>query len=696
VRTELKTTIGQLNVLEGASQEWTANMAVFEPTFFLSRRGKEKLYLLIELTGPQWGREGLCEKLLEIGKEAYFNAPGSITAGLRQAIEAINAHLLRENLNALSKERWSGGITCMVLRGHDLFIAQAGPALAYVAHGGGGSAAELHPYPPDWWQRRGTAPLGSERDVEIGFFHCQVGPGDVILVAESALARLATPDELSMALARRRMSEALDDLERLAGQGDLSAMIIKVAEKRVKAEERIISTCMRGIKWPRPDRSLIPAIAKLGRRLARGTLIALAYLLQEMKELLRRTLPGQRASPLTFQHSIAEEDQTLRRGIAVAIPILVALLVLGIYWQQGRRREARFEMLVQRAEVEKRAALSNPEDKAAVRKHLKEALSLIAQAAALKQLDEGAEHLRKEIQKELDELDRVNRLYWLGELWTYRPEGDPCRVLVDGRTVYVLDRGTAQLYKHHLDKAGMELQGPEQSEVILGKGQQVGEVPVGELMDMALVPSEEEQASGLLILGSDGLLLRYDPGEGLTVLSSGGKRYRPLRIDTYLGNLYLLDQQSNQIFRFRAGDDEYSQPEDYFPPSVQVDLGGVVDMAIDGNIYLLYADGRISKFYNGQPAPFAQAGLPEPLRDPTAIFTGPDTKYLYVADPGNGRIVEFSKEGRFIQQFKLQKGEAFSRVKDLFVEEVKKTLYFISGDKLLVAHISSEADGSIR
>ena len=150
----------------------------------------------------------------------------------------------------------------------------------------------------------------------------------------------------------------------------------------------------------------------------------------------------------------------------------------------------------------------------------------------------------------------------------------------------------------------------------------------------------------------------------------------------------MLDPSLNQILLY---DPDYGGlPEDYFPPPGEVDLAGVVDMAIDGQIYILYADGRILKFLGGQPAPFELTGLYEPLQNPTALFTSEEAKFLYVADAGNNRIVQLTKEGRFLRQFKAGEGAAFDQLKGLVVLEKYNLLYFISGNKLYVTNIPAE------
>jgi hypothetical protein len=156
-----------------------------------------------------------------------------------------------------------------------------------------------------------------------------------------------------------------------------------------------------------------------------------------------------------------------------------------------------------------------------------------------------------------------------------------------------------------------------------------------------------------------------------------------------------LDSQSNQIFKYLpTADGGYSNPpETWF--QIDIDLAGVVDMAIDGYIYLLYADGRILKFMGGELAPFEQTELDEPLRGPTAIFTSPDeeTKFLYVADAGNRRVVQLSKEGQFIRQFRAAEAGVFDQLKSLHVDEIGSKFYALSGNALYMANIP-EGEGT--
>jgi len=371
---------------------------------------------------------------------------------------------------------------------------------------------------------------------------------------------------------------------------------------------------------------------------------------------------------------------------------MVALLVGVVYLQWGQAREARFAELVTQARARYTLALTAA-DKPTGRRLLHEAQGLLTEAQTLKPADPVTGDLQKEIQATLDKMNNVVKLYWVGALQRYdEPGSNPSRVIVRGIDIYVLDKGTHRVYKYLLNEVGDGLQDLDVDPVLLRKGDQRGDIVVSDLVDMVWMPvGSGRQTSNLLVLESGGSLLEYDPTFGLTVLPVGGRDqwHYPRLIGSYFGNFYLLDSQSNQIFKYLpTADGGYSNPpEPWF--RIDVDLVGVVDMAIDGYIYLLYADGRILKFMGGELAPFEQTELDEPLRGPTAIFTSPDeeTRFLYVADAGNKRIVQFSKEGQFIRQFKAAEAGVFDQLTSLYVDEAGSKLYILSGNALYMANI---------
>jgi hypothetical protein len=246
-----------------------------------------------------------------------------------------------------------------------------------------------------------------------------------------------------------------------------------------------------------------------------------------------------------------------------------------------------------------------------------------------------------------------------------------------------------------LDEANDALQPDESDPVLARRGQQVGSSVVGEMLDMVWMPAGgNRQTSDLLILESGGLL-EYNPSWGLEALPIASRDTwgLPVAINSYFGNLYVLDTQAGQILRYVPTTEDYSNAaEPYFSQDAAVDLTGAVDMAIDGFIYVLYADGTIRKFEGGAPVDFQVTELDKPLNRASAIYAAPDdiAQYIYVADAGNARVVQLNKDGRFIRQFKPRDEDKvdLNTLRSIFVDELTGKLYLLNDHALYVANIT--------
>jgi len=173
----------------------------------------------------------------------------------------------------------------------------------------------------------------------------------------------------------------------------------------------------------------------------------------------------------------------------------------------------------------------------------------------------------------------------------------------------------------------------------------------------------------------------------LLALTDTNRWGQPAVIGAYNGNLYVLDATANQILRYTATPDGYgSPPEDRFSLSQQRDLRGAADMGIDGAIYVVFSGGRAEKFLRGDKQPFGLDGIAQPLQQTTAIFTDVDdeVRHVYIADPGAERVIQATKDGKFVRQFRFREGATFARISDLHVDEGAGRLYFIAGDALYV------------
>ncbi|MBI2025888.1 MAG: hypothetical protein HYT06_00755 [Candidatus Levybacteria bacterium] len=146
----------------------------------------------------------------------------------------------------------------------------------------------------------------------------------------------------------------------------------------------------------------------------------------------------------------------------------------------------------------------------------------------------------------------------------------------------------------------------------------------------------------------------------------------------YNTNLYVLDKDQNQILKFVNAGNEY-QKSNYFPSSVSPDFSKAVSIAIDNNIYVLFSDGNVVKYFKGQAQDFSFKGLDKSLSNPTKIYTTPDFDNIYVLDKGNLRIVVFDKTGSFKAQYLAG---VVRNAKDFEVLEADKKIYVLNNGKI--------------
>lgn len=387
---------------------------------------------------------------------------------------------------------------------------------------------------------------------------------------------------------------------------------------------------------------------------------------------------------------------TVLRNIAIAIPLIVALVVVVSYLQKGRLREAEYAQLVQNAQS--KFQQSQAVDAAAAHGLMREAESLLAQAEEIKSDQPEIAEMRTRMAEASDTIGNVQRLYYLPQLRQYTDEGTQLKsIIVQGLELYVLDTGIDRIYHHRLDDTGETLMPDDESVLLVSRGQVVDDIAVSELLDAVWMPvGGNRQTSDLVILNSTALL-EYNPNWGLATSAIAGREslVLPVAASSFFGNLYVLDPQGNRLWRYLPTADGYNAaPESYFPPEQLVDLSLAVDMAIDGSIYVLFKDGRVNKFTSGQQVEFSLSGLDIPLNNPVSIFTAPDeeVQHVYVADAGNQRIVQFNKDGSFVRQFKPRPDEAvtFANLQDIFVDELGGRLYVLDSNNLYLGNIPSE------
>ncbi len=783
-----RTTVARVAVVAGSLYDQPNNILVDERTApFAKGRSRGSLYIHLELTGSGTEHDAIAKQVLQAMRRTYYSQRGSITAGLRQAVYQANDILLEENRNSLPGEQRVAGVSCAVLRGDDLFIAQAGPTFLYLLRQGQGTrypdrSPWLDGFPPE---EVDAAVLGERRDLNVDLFHSQIGSGDTILLASSGLTRKIAPAAWSRILSQSPVTSLMEDLRRQGGDFELSALVVRLADgaaadggiqpvAQAGAREAVRREAVRreaappgapsGRQDARPSRARVPiatghreedgewvtepaaevqerslagverfeepprkealaggestweriagAITQIRVRerlkLVLGTVAAaLTGLWYGLRSLVRRMMPERLAaapSPVASERPARRKERSPARapsesvrklllGVAIAIPIIVAVVVLVVWFQRGQARRSTQEDLWQQANSYWAQAQVDA-DVVMVRTHLANAQQRVDEFLRYQPEFAEAVELRTQIQSRLDEVNQVRRVTSVWRLNTYPADANLTRVVVQGAQIFVMDRHGGHVYHHSMDAQVQHALDPLSAETILvSRGDTVGNVVVGDLVDMVWMPTgPNRQKASLLILESGGAMLDYDPAtrQLIPLRVAANEMWKfPRLVGSHSGRFYVLDSGASKIWRYDPTEDGYnSVPTDWL--QLETDLAGVVGMAIGDSIYLLYTDGAIRKFSIGEADTFDISDWDTPPSNPTSIYTRPpaETRWIYVADRGNSRIVQASKQGQFAQQFRTadvsiaEVGDPLAGATDLFVDEITGQAYLLSGRDL--------------
>ncbi len=147
------------------------------------------------------------------------------------------------------------------------------------------------------------------------------------------------------------------------------------------------------------------------------------------------------------------------------------------------------------------------------------------------------------------------------------------------------------------------------------------------------------------------------------------------------GNLYLLDPDNNQIWKYQGTEEGNFLPAvPYIQPGLNLDLSDSKGIVIDGFAYVFNSE-RILKFSSGAPESFELKSLASPIGSIDSLFASEEAKNIYIWDATNNRIVFVDKEGLYQAQYQLPTVKNGEKAIVLADEKLKKIL-LVSGDKV--------------
>lgn len=720
---QLQAVTGQLHIVDGVRQEQAQTpglLAQPAPGKAAHKRQREVLFVHLTLTGPIADNTNLLNGLLQGISQEYFKGSGSITASLRQVIQDTNKRLLQMNLSGGDIPR-EGAVTCAVLHEDELFIVQAGESLAFLGHNFG--VERIPARSPDH-----ITPLGRSSGLDFRYYHQRLLPGDMLLLADPRFAYLPS-HALSPALVDTELELGLEELEAAVGSNsgrlllveftDASSGSLPIVPKPVLKKGRI--TLPKG----KADQTVIAAATTSARPLREGqTPLAIpdinAQELGDAAEYTARQAASRSALGLSFltgwiadlmlrlRPPVEDSDENghwlMPALIAITIPLIVALIVGGVYLQRGRARQ----VAELRQEMSRDLVLAQEagSDTDMARQHYNRLIALAAEADEMRPGDPGVAEMRRQALVALDELDGVSRLM-AAPLITFDRGVDLAAVTLPdefGNGIYTFDGAGGVVYGHETDETLTNVLS-ETPQTLGFAGQAVGNVVVEELVDIEWRASGAAVTrDGLAMLDKGGALIIYYPGTGETraaTLGLSSEWQGPVDMTQYLERLYILDPPAATIWKYYPQDDGFNvdSAERTLTLNADLDLIHAIDIDLyseDGSLLVVYDDGRI-RYYDTRSGrvqwdetDLLNNGLATPLQNPVAaklVGVGLNAS-IFVLDAGNGRIIQISRLGTVLAQYRAvdDRGrDVFVGSSDLAIAELPLRLFVASGNTLYLA-----------
>jgi len=745
--TRLKTSLGQFGLIGGICRATSDSIWIQEPSPVApAARWKGNLYIVAEPT-VEGGRGYQAARQLsaEISQSYYSCASPSITTCLARAIRQANQLLFQHNMQVSGHEKITVGITCAVVRGEELFIAQVLPGQAYIVHQG-----RLQPFPtsPSWDPEATTLPTGSRlfavgwaEDVAIEFFHSPMQSGDTFCLCTSNIGRALGKEEAGQVLLYQKPADTVEQLYRRVHQlgfAEAQALVIELQPAISRQAGSIFTAAGLRERAKMAGETLGAMGAFLGgevRRLVQRPKQAGTHTRKPAKPRPRPAPPPETPPlarpkpPEPFPKSVVSAVRKLfqpktvypalerprmrirapkeRRKVAPYLLGFVALLVLGVLTYlvirgTQQRQEALLTQLLA-ATTAKVTSAGGALDIVEANRILDEAENDLVLALDPNRPQPRIELALRDLRAERDRINHVVRFQQLdllvdprifSETMSTQGFGGACTncyfsdLAMLGESIYLLEgeRGAVYLYS------------PLTSEVspVIWPGMQVEGRTVGSIKAITALERPAECIPGeaveawLAVVDTDRWLYLYYQGqwEAYVLSSESSWADKAISVAGYQGNVYVLKGETDQVQKYYCNAYEL-RPEAWIKDPRQVRIADTMDMAIDGSIYLVLKDGTVQVLLKGALARTLsyqdyKARIYPPTVIAGAVFTDQESPYLYLTDRYVGRVIQIRKEGQaaFVRDLRGPDDSALQELQAVAVRERQGVVYLVAGASL--------------
>lgn len=208
----------------------------------------------------------------------------------------------------------------------------------------------------------------------------------------------------------------------------------------------------------------------------------------------------------------------------------------------------------------------------------------------------------------------------------------------------------------------------QKSSVVLGKGEGLSWIDLAGFKN------------NLVVLTKTGLVAKLS--DKRVEQTFDGSVSEPVAVDVFGTVAYVLDRGVSEIWRFGLSDGVISERRRWLSAGVEADLKSGLDLALDGDIFVLLADGKVMRLRRGEVEKYGLTDLPIDFR-PERVTASAEANVLAFLDSKKSRVVLFNKEtGAYVRQLLALE---FGKAMDLVLVNGKTLIVLVEGKLLKVS-----------
>lgn len=664
---------------------------VHEPETGATLRTKGRFYFLSETPSGSDAARALARELADLVRdEYYYDLSAGVEVSLRKALRNAN----RRAAQRIKEIRGAPVLhcACAVLVSKDLYAARIGASQIFlVRHARLFMPGEEPGEMADFVHRtttRHAASLGAEPDLLPLIWRQTIEPQDTIILASGALTEGLGADALKNAAVTLHPRAAAEHLHnRFVAEGLVgsdAALLIEVsaasaATSRVMSVPAQVSTppevtaaesIRSRLDWIWRRRPKIGTAAKAVTTPAASAVTKSFAIGLELMPRKGAPLPR---GPDTARHRLARQRRvtTILAAALLAVTVAIAGLVLRDY--EANQVVADHRLTVQRIEEDiasaRRLLTQQRPDPERAKERLAAAKTRIDAATSLTGVDEARlTEFRDEIAALLDRLANVSI-----DLARLTPGAKPVQLAATVNGLYAADPGVGRLWRIFGE--------PVETGVVLQKGQRGVGAPVAVATLEDVVYTIDDQRRVWKAQGNT--IVDVTPPDTDKWRSVSG-------LAMFVGNLYVLDSQSGQLWKHEPDAAGRFGPAVPFiatplPPNT------ARSVAVDGDVWIVTSAGEVLRLRR-QGLETAAGRIEFTARwegvavRPIAVQALDSQRSLYFLDQTGKRVVRMTRDGRETARFALSAD--LDGPTAFYVSEGQQVAYTIHGSKLVVTDIT--------